>query len=96
MEPPVLVIWVIYFSPRHVLSAQTMVTYLLALGSCYWPRGGRTAAFALIIVLPFQGLLLAKLWSWGVPYRSSSIWAPGRKHWRLVSSLPAPGLLSLR
>jgi hypothetical protein len=65
---PVAAMWVIYFSPRHVLSAQTAVTYLLALGivllAARWPD---RSLIALIVLLPFQGLLLAKLWSWGVP-----------------------------
>jgi hypothetical protein len=65
---PVLVIGAIYFSPRHLVSAQTAVTGLLAL--CVLLLATRRpdrSLLALIILLPFQGLILAKLWDWGIP-----------------------------
>src|SRR2546423_1692166 len=65
---PVVVIGLIYFSPKHLLSASTAVTGLLAFSivvvATRWPD---RSLILLIILLPFQGLFLAKLWGWGVP-----------------------------
>lgn len=65
---PVLVIALIYFSPRHIVSASTVVTGLLALVivalAARWPA---RSLILLIVLLPFQGFILAKLWAWGVP-----------------------------
>ena len=54
---PVIVIVAIYFSPRHLLSAQTALTGLLALGLLVLAaqRPDRSL-LALIVLLPFQGL----------------------------------------
>ncbi len=58
----------IYFSPKHIISASTAVTGLLALGllaiAARWPD---RALIALIVLIPFQELLLAKLWALGAP-----------------------------
>jgi hypothetical protein len=65
---PVLVICVIYFSPRHVLSAQTAITGLLAFGLLVLAaKRPDRSLLALIVFLPFQGLILARLWGWGLP-----------------------------
>jgi hypothetical protein len=64
----ILAIVAVYFSPRHLISAQTAVTGLV--GFCLlaiaarWPD---RSLLALIIVLPFSGFILAKLWALGVP-----------------------------
>lgn len=65
---PILIIAVVYFSPRHIISAGTLVTGLL--GLCLVLLAARRpdrSLIGLIIFLPFQGLILAKLWSWGLP-----------------------------
>ncbi len=65
---PVLAIWAIYFSPKHLLSVQTAITGLLGLGIlAFAVRRPDRSLIALIILLPFQGLILAKLWAWGMP-----------------------------
>jgi hypothetical protein len=65
---PVVVIALVYFSPRHIVSPQTLLTGLIALGVLILAaRRPDLSLLALIILLPFQGLLLAKLWSWGMP-----------------------------
>ncbi len=65
---PALVIWLIYFSPRHVLSPQTALTGIVAMGVVVVAaKRPDRSLIALIIFLPFQGLLLAKLWGWGLP-----------------------------
>jgi hypothetical protein len=65
---PILAIGAIYFSPRHLVSPTTVVTGLLGLivivVAAQRPDLG---LLGLIVFLPFQGLLLAKLWSWGMP-----------------------------
>ncbi len=65
---PVLIIGAIYFSPKHIVSVSTAVTGLLALClvaiAARWPD---RSLIVLIVVLPFSGVLLAKLWAWGVP-----------------------------
>ncbi len=65
---PVAVIALIYFSPRHIVSPETALTGLLALGFLALAvRRPDLSLLGLIVFLPFQGLLLAKLWSWGLP-----------------------------
>ena len=65
---PVLAIWAIYFSPRPVLSADKLLVYLLGLGVVVLAatRPDRSL-IALVVLLPFQGLLLSKLWALGMP-----------------------------
>jgi hypothetical protein len=65
---PVLVILVVYFSPSHVVSADTLLAGLLALAVvALAARRPDRALLVLIVLLPFQGFLLAKLWAWGAP-----------------------------
>ena len=65
---PVLAIGAIYFSPRHLVSADKAVAYLLAAGLVLVAaRRPDRSLIALVVLLPFQGLLLARLWAWGVP-----------------------------
>lgn len=65
---PVIVIFAIYFSPRQLLSAQTAMTGLLALGLLVLAsRRPDRSLLALIILLPFQGLILSKAWALGAP-----------------------------
>ena len=63
-----LAILAIYASPKHLISVQTAITGLLGLGvvaiAARWPD---RSLIALIILLPFNVFILAKLWSWGVP-----------------------------
>jgi hypothetical protein len=65
---PVALIGLIYFSPKHVVSASTALTGLVAfcilLVAARWPH---RSLIALIVLLPFQGFILAKLSGWGVP-----------------------------
>jgi len=74
----ILVILAVYFSPAQLMSPQTVVLGLLGFGvlaiAMRWPD---RALIALIVVLPFQGFILAKLWAWGLPtsvVRYSSAW----------------------
>jgi hypothetical protein len=65
---PLLVIWTIYFSPKHVISATTLMTYLLALGVLLIAaRRPDRSLLILIVLFPFQGLLLAELFRLGMP-----------------------------
>jgi hypothetical protein len=65
---PILAIAAIYFSPHHLASPQTVVTGLLGLLIIMVAaQRPDLSLLGLIIFLPFQGLLLAKLWSWGLP-----------------------------
>jgi hypothetical protein len=65
---PLLVLWAVYLSPRHILSAQTAVGGLLALGLLLAAaKRPDRALLGLIIFLPFQGLILAKLFTLGAP-----------------------------
>jgi O-Antigen ligase len=65
---PVLVICAVFFSPRHLVSPSTAVTGLLGLGVVILAaRRPDLSLTGLIVVLPFQGLLLAKLWALGMP-----------------------------
>lgn len=65
---PILVIGAIYFSPRHLPSPTTAVTglvgLLIVLAAARRPD---LSLVGLIVFLPFQGLVLAKLWAWGMP-----------------------------
>lgn len=65
---PILAIGLIYFSPKHIVSASTAVTGLVAFGvvviAARWPD---RSLILLIVLLPFSGFILAKLWAWGVP-----------------------------
>jgi hypothetical protein len=61
-------IWLIYFAPVHTVSVQTAVTGLLGLGIVTLAaRRPDRSLIVLIVLLPFQGFLLARLWAWGVP-----------------------------
>lgn len=64
----ILVILAVYFSPKHLISVNTAVTGLLGLLvvmiAARWPD---RSLLALIIILPFQGFILAKLYAWGMP-----------------------------
>lgn len=65
---PILVIGAVYFSPRHLISPQTLVTGLV--GLCIVLVAAQRpdlSLIGLIVFLPFQGLVLAKLWAWGMP-----------------------------
>jgi O-Antigen ligase len=65
---PVLIIGLIYFSPKHIVSVSTAVTGLVAFCAVViaarWPD---RSLILLIVLLPFSGFILAKLWAWGVP-----------------------------
>jgi len=65
---PLAVIWVVYDAPRHVLSDTTALTGLVAVGvlALAAKRPDRSL-LTLIVVFPFQGLILAKLYAWGLP-----------------------------
>lgn len=64
----ILVILAVYFSPRHLISVNTAITGLVGLGviaiAARWPD---RSLIVLIVLLPFEGLILARLWGWGVP-----------------------------
>ena len=65
---PLVVIAAIYFSPRHLASPGTVVTGLVGLIVILLAaQRPDLSLLGLIVFLPFQGLLLAKLWSWGMP-----------------------------
>ena len=65
---PLLVIGLVYFSPRHIASPSTVLTGALGLGIVILAaRRPDLSLLGLIVVFPFQGLILAKLWSWGLP-----------------------------
>ena len=58
-----LAILVIYFSPRHVVSAGSALGGLLALlVVLIAAQRPDLSLLSLIALLPFQGLLLSKLW----------------------------------
>src|SRR5438270_2497240 len=65
---PVVVIGLIYFSPKHIVSVTTAVTGLAAFCvmviASRWPD---RSLIVLVVLLPFSGLILAKLSAWGVP-----------------------------
>lgn len=64
---PVLVLVGVYYAPHHP-SANRVVAYVAAFVvvviSASRPAG---SLLILVSLLPFQGLLLAKLWAWGLP-----------------------------
>lgn len=65
---PILALAFIYYFPRHVVSVNRALAYLLAF--CLLVVASRRADLSLlilIVLLPFQGLLLAKLWALGAP-----------------------------
>lgn len=65
---PVVVIGLIYFSPRHIASPTTALTGVVGLGILVLAaRRPDLSLLGLIVIFPFQGLILAKLWSWGLP-----------------------------
>ncbi len=65
---PVMVLVAVYFGPSHSLSIDRVVAYGLALGVVALAMSRPDLCLlALIVLLPFQGLILAKLWGWGVP-----------------------------
>ncbi|HEY1522619.1 MAG TPA: O-antigen ligase family protein [Solirubrobacteraceae bacterium] len=65
---PVVVIGLIYFSPRHIISPSTLLTGVVGLGIVILAaRRPDLSLLGLIVIFPFQGLLLAKLWAWGLP-----------------------------
>jgi hypothetical protein len=65
---PILVIGAVYFSPRHIASAGTLTTGLLGLlVVLIAAQRPDLSLIGLIIFLPFQGLVLAKLFAWGMP-----------------------------
>jgi O-antigen ligase len=62
------VIWAIYFGPGHLPSAGTLVTGLVGLGILLLAAKRPDRSLVVLIVLfPFQGLLLAELLSLGMP-----------------------------
>ncbi len=64
----IFVIWLVYFAPVHAVSVTTAITGLAGLGIVLLAaRYPDRSLLILIVVLPFQGLLLARLWTWGVP-----------------------------
>jgi hypothetical protein len=65
---PILVIGAVYFSPRHIASAATLTTGLLGLLIVLVAaQRPDLSLIGLIVLLPFQGLVLAKLFAWGMP-----------------------------
>jgi hypothetical protein len=65
---PILVIGAIYYSPRHIASPATVVTALIGLiVVLVAAQRPDLSLLGLILFLPFQGLVLAKLWDLGMP-----------------------------
>jgi hypothetical protein len=65
---PVLLIWLVYFSPKHILSPETAITGLGALGLfALAVRRPDRSLLALAVIFPFQGLILSWLWAAGLP-----------------------------
>lgn len=63
-----LALWLIYFSPRHLISPSKALTYLLALGVLLLAvKRPDRSLLTLIVLLPFQGLILSKLFAMGLP-----------------------------
>lgn len=64
----VLVVAIVYFSPRHVASASTVIGGVVGAGLLVLAvRRPDRALLALIAFLPFQALVFAGLWSLGMP-----------------------------
>ena len=64
----IFVIWLVYFAPIHAVSVSTAITGLAGLGAVLLAaRYPDRSLLILIVVLPFQGLLLAELWRLGMP-----------------------------
>lgn len=65
---PLAVIALIYFPPEHIISASTVLTGLVAfcvvVVAARWPH---RSLLLLIVLLPFQGFILSKLWAMGMP-----------------------------
>lgn len=74
----IAVIWVVFLSPRHVISPTTAVTGLLGLGVVVLAAKRPDRSLILLVaLLPFQSFILAKLWALGVPttiVRHGSAW----------------------
>lgn len=63
-----VVLWLVYFSPRHVVAPSKALTYLIALGVLLLAvKRPDRSLLTLIVLFPFQGLVLAKLWALGLP-----------------------------
>lgn len=71
-------IWVVLLSPRHVVSAGTAIVGLLGVGVVVLAaRHPDRSLLILIVLLPFQALILARLYAAGVPasiVRHASAW----------------------
>jgi len=62
------VIYLLYFGPVQTVSVTTAITGLLGLGVILLAaRYPDRSLIALVVFLPFQGFVLARLWAWGVP-----------------------------
>src|ERR1700716_810508 len=65
---PVIVILAIYFSPRQLLSAETALTVLVALGLLALAAKRPDRSILILIVLfPFQTFILSLLYKAGLP-----------------------------
>ena len=65
---PIAAIGAIYFSPRHLVSPETAVTGLVAaIVVLAAARRPDLSLLGLIALFPFQGLVLAALWTMGLP-----------------------------
>jgi O-Antigen ligase len=65
---PVIVIGLIYLPSRSSSTPGTVLTFLVAFGLLVLAaRRPDISLLTLVIVFPFQSLILAKLWSWGMP-----------------------------
>ena len=65
---PLLIIGAIYFSPRHLVTPDKAVAFLIALGIVVLAaRAPGRSLIVLVCLLPFQGLLLAWLFRLGAP-----------------------------
>ena len=77
----IAVIWVVLLSPRHVVSVSTAIAGLLGLGVVIAAaRRPDRSLLILIVLLPFQSFILAKLWAMGMPgslVRHLSAWKEG-------------------
>lgn len=65
---PVAVIWLIYFSPRHIVSADKAIAYLIGVGIIILAsRRPDRSLIILILFLPIGPMVLAKLFALGLP-----------------------------